>query len=159
MQPENIPAEALDQVNLAFVYVDPQSYELMPMDGGTITDLYERVANLKVRNPNLQVWISIGGWSFNDPGPYRQVFTSIASDTRLSAQFAQNCVDFMNQYGFDGVDIDWEYPGADDRGGSLPDVTNYPRMLGILQRTFKAGGKHYGLSITVPTSYWYSEHP
>ncbi|KAI5198888.1 glycoside hydrolase [Aureobasidium subglaciale] len=158
MSPESIPVEALDQLNLAFIYIDPETYKLMPMDGGTITKLYERVANTKLRNPNLKVWISVGGWSFNDPGAYRSIFGAIAGDERLSAEFAQNCLDFMNEYGFDGVDIDWEYPGAEDRGGTLSDITNFPRMLGILQKRFKVGdvsGKRFGLSITVPTSYWY----
>lgn len=157
MAPEDIPVEALDQLNLAFIYIDPETFELMPMDGGVITDLYERVANTKLRNPHLQVWISVGGWSFNDPGPYRSIFGAIAGDSRLSAQFAQNCIDFMNQYGFDGIDIDWEYPGADDRGGTLADIANFPRMLGIIQNRLKAGdgsGKRFGLTITVPTSYW-----
>lgn len=108
MPPDSIPVEGLDQLNLAFIYVDPQTFELMPMDGVNIPGLYAQLANLKVRNPYLSVWISIGGWSFNDPGPYRSVFTTIAGDNRLSARFAQNCVDFMNEYGFDGVDIDWE---------------------------------------------------
>jgi chitinase len=158
MPPESIPVEALDQLNLASTYIDPKTYELMPMDSGNIKNLYERVANTKLRNPNLKVWMSVGGWSFNDPGAYRSIFGAIAGDERLSAKFAQNCVDFMNQYGFDGVDIDWEYPGTEERGGTLSDMTNFPRMLGILQARFKAGdvsGNRFGLSITVPTAYRY----
>lgn len=109
MGPEIIPVEALDQLNLAFIYIDPDDYTLMPMDGASsVTDLYARVANTKLRNPGLRTWISIGGWSFNDKGPYQSVFGKIAEDSRLSAEFAKKCVEFMDEYGFDGVDIDWE---------------------------------------------------
>lgn len=64
--------------------------------------------------------------------------------------------DFMNQYGFDGVDLDWEYPGAPDRGGRKEDVDNYPTMLRKIKRFLQVhGGREFGLSITVLTSYWY----
>jgi len=158
MAPEAIPVEALDQLNLAFVYIDPATFKIIDMDGPVAANLYQRVANTKKRNPNLKVWISVGGWTFNDAGPYQSVFGNIAKDVHSSEVFAQNIIDFMNQFGFDGADLDWEYPGADDRGGHSEDVQNYPRMLSIIQKRFKSGnssGKKYGLSITAPTSYWY----
>lgn len=58
-------------------------------------------------------------------------------------------------YGFDGVDLDWEYPGAPDRGGNLEDVKNYPTLLQIIQYKFRVEKKSFGISITAPTSYWY----
>lgn len=61
----------------------------------------------------------------------------------------------MVQYGFDGVDLDWEYPGAPDRGGQNVDVINYPLLLQVLKLKFQIEGKAFGISITVPTSYWY----
>ena len=57
--------------------------------------------------------------------------------------------------GFDGLDIDWEYPGAPDRGGKPEDTENYVSLLETLRKTFDASGKKYGLSFTAPSSYWY----
>lgn len=159
MTPEEIPVEYLDQVNLAFVYIDPDSYKIVAMDDNRMaTGLYARVADTKKRNPNLKVWISVGGWSFNDEGIYQSVFSTIAGSKFISELFADYLVEFMNMYGFDGVDIDWEYPGAPDRGDADEDIENYPRMLQIIRNRLKGGdesGKQFGLSITVPTSYWY----
>ncbi|KAK8103189.1 glycoside hydrolase family 18 protein [Apiospora sp. TS-2023a] len=154
MDPSQIPVEALDQVNFAFVYILPDTYDLYPM--GKDDSTLKRVTDAKTRNPEAKIWLSVGGWSFNDNGTSTQpVFSDIASTSENSARFADKVVSFMNQYGFDGIDIDWEYPGAGDRGGRKEDVANFPQMLGALRSAFKREDKHWGISITVPTSYWY----
>ncbi|KAL2813347.1 hypothetical protein BDW59DRAFT_167530 [Aspergillus cavernicola] len=158
MRPEEIPVEYLDQVNVAFVYIDPVRYKIIDMDQPTTKDLYDRIADIKTRNPRAKLWVSVGGWTFNDPGPFQSVFTNLAEKFWLSYTFAESLMEFMDRFGFDGVDLDWEYPGADDRGGKPEDVKNFPNMLGILKKKLQGGNKyskHFGISITVPTSYWY----
>lgn len=70
-------------------------------------DLYTRFTGLKAQKPGLQTWISIGGWTFNDPGPTQKVFSNIAASSSAQAAFSASLIAFMDQYGFDGVDIDW----------------------------------------------------
>jgi chitinase len=158
MRPEEIPVEYLTQVNLAFFYIDPVHLVITDMDEPLTKDLYARVADVKTRNPDVKVWLSVGGWTFNDPGPFQSVFTLLAADTSKVEYFATTVMGFMDRFGFDGVDLDWEYPGADDRGGRPEDVFSFPRMMDILQ-TYLQGpnrySKKFGLSITIPTSYWY----
>lgn len=50
------------------------------------------------------------------------------------------------------VDIDWEYPGAADRGGKKEDVDNFVRLLSDMRSAF---GTAFGITLTLPSSYWY----
>ena len=49
------------------------------------------------------------------------------------------------------LDIDWEYPGAYDRGGDPADTANYVTFMKALKTAF---GSNYDLSFTAPSSYW-----
>lgn len=69
--------------------------------------------------------------------------------------FIRNILGFMMEYGFDGVDIDWEYPGAEDRGGIPQDGENFTLLLQELKAAFDG---RYILTFTAPTSYWYLRH-
>lgn len=55
----------------------------------------------------LKVWISIGGWSFNDPGSTQSTFSELAASTDKQAIFFNSLLSFLGKYGFDGVDLDW----------------------------------------------------
>lgn len=57
--------------------------------------------------------------------------------------------------GFDGIDIDWEYPGAPDRGGQPRDTENYVQLLKTMREAFDESGSEFGLTFTAPSSYWY----
>ena len=69
--------------------------------------------------------------------------------------FISNLIGFMSQYGFDGVDLDWEYPGAEDRGGIPEDGANLTKLLKEMKQ---AMGRRYIVTFTAPTSYWYLRH-
>ncbi|KAI9831288.1 MAG: hypothetical protein M1826_003727 [Phylliscum demangeonii] len=159
--PSALPVEGLTNVNFAFGGIDPSSLQITPMDSDTPASLFQittDVRNLKTGNADLEVWISIGGWTFSDDGtPTQPVFPAIAADPQKRQTFADNLVSFMRQYGFDGVDLDWEYPGAPDRGGGgTADIQNYVALLRTLRSTFDASPRgHYGLSFTAPSSFWY----
>ena len=140
--------------------------------------LYSRFTGLKGKAPSLQTWISVGGWSFTDrkhpslskthcvdqalliidnsvAGPTRTAFSSLAGSPSNRQTFISGVIKFMDTYGFDGVDLDWEYPASDDRGGGDSDTANYILLVKDMKSAF---GSKYGLSMTLPTSYWYLQH-
>ncbi|KAG5290027.1 class V chitinase [Histoplasma ohiense] len=108
---------------------------------------YRVFTDLKKQKPSLKCFISIGGW---DAGG--KVFSDMAKSEDSRKAFIFSVIDFMKKYGFDGVDIDWEYPVADDRGGSKEDFKNYVRLLKELKA---AMADKYGLTVALPASYWY----
>lgn len=111
------------------------------------TKLYSQFTDLKSKNSALQVFISVGGW---DAGG--AIFSSMVSNSANRATFISSLLQFMKTYAFDGVDIDWEYPVASDRGGNDADFANYVSFLKELRAAL---GSSYGITATLPSSYWY----
>ncbi len=101
MNPSEIPVQLLTHLNVAFGYIS-QDFHVTNMDGIPST-MYSAAANLKSKNPNLKVMIALGGWSFNDPGPWRSVFPTLASTPENRATFINNLLGFLSEYGYDGV--------------------------------------------------------
>jgi chitinase len=154
MRPDQIPLGYYTHINFAFSLINPTSHRLVPMDD-TTGKLYREVSDLKARQPQLQVWLAIGGWAMNDPGIYRTVFSDIAASTSAQDEFFESLVTFLVANNFDGVDIDWEYPVADDRGGKPQDFKNYVTFLGRLRARLNNLGRPMGMTLTLPASYWY----
>lgn len=123
MDPSQIPLGYYTHLNFAFALIEPGTYYITDMDSTTAT-YYERLTSLKTEQVGLQVWISVGGWSMQDPGPYHHVFSDMASSEANQDAFINSLMTFMDQYGFDGADLDWEvilvplkrHLGADDTG-------------------------------------------
>jgi chitinase len=113
------------------------------------TVLYPRFTALKDLNPGLETWISVGGWSMNDADqPTAATFSNLAASSSAQSSFITSLLSFMTTYGFDGVDIDWEYPVAPERSGQPADYKNYVSFLTNLKSALGTNGHNYGLSIT-----------
>lgn len=64
--------------------------------------LLGRFTALKNKYTGLETWISVGGWSFTDPGPTQEAFSTMSSTSGNRQTFINGLLKFMNQYGFDG---------------------------------------------------------
>ncbi|KAK4982525.1 hypothetical protein LTR50_007700 [Elasticomyces elasticus] len=147
--PEDLEVAPLTHINIAFVNSD--SHFKVIDDSGS---LISRVAFLKARYSGLRVNIAIGGWTFNDP-PTQTFFSDMASTHENRQTFISSVVAFLQKYGLDGVDIDWEYPKASDRGGAPADTDNYVLLMSEIRDAFDQVNPGWEATITVPTSYWY----
>ncbi|MFE1347076.1 glycoside hydrolase family 18 protein, partial [Streptomyces sp. NPDC058757] len=125
----------------------------------------------KKQHPDVKTLISVGGWAetggyFADNGDRVNSggFYSMATNADGSVNqagidtFATSAVDFIRKYGFNGVDIDYEYPTTmKDAGNPLDWTLANARRAGLVQgyaalmkslrekldRAGAADGKHY----------------
>lgn len=99
--------------------------------------------------------LSFGGWAFsNDPPTYRIFREAVKPANRMKA--ARNIADYIIKHKLDGVDIDWEYPGAPDLPnmedpGTEEDGPNYLAFLAVLKNLLPGRT----VAIAAPASYWY----
>ena len=91
--------------------------------------------------------ISCGGW-----GPYYQDFSALAASEANRTKFSNSVVKFFREYGFSGIDIDWEFPvtgnketyGETQPGedvGKPEDKHNLSLMLKSLRGALATAGK------------------
>ena len=90
------PLQPCDGENGAIVPGHP------PFDAANL----EALARTKQAHPELKLVASVGGWSWSNR------FSDMASSARSRAAFVGSAIRFIRDHGFDGIDIDWEYPGS-----------------------------------------------
>lgn len=151
VSPEELNITGFTHINYGFMLFDPNTFAIASADSNG-TSLITRFTDLKSKNTGLKTWVAIGGWNFNEPGPTATAFSNMVGSPENRTKFAREIVSFMNTYAFDGLDIDWEYPSASDRGGKPADKQNLVVLTKDLRQAF---GTKYGLSVTLPASYYY----
>ena len=150
----DIPVKSFTHLYFAFGYISPESLDVVPMNDLS-PELFSTFTRLKEINTGIKLFIALGGWNFNDDTRTQHVFSTMVSSKASRAQFISKLLSFLWNYGFDGVDFDWEYPGAPDRGGKKEDTENYTQLLKALEAAIATGSTKYEVSFTAPTSYWY----
>ncbi|KAI1119842.1 hypothetical protein F5Y10DRAFT_283740 [Nemania abortiva] len=148
-------AGSLSHLYVAFGSMAPDTYEITPMNGIAIATI-SQIMGIKESAPGIRIFLSLGGWSYSDNGTATQpVWGDLSSTPEKRNMFIDNLAKFMRTWGFDGVDLDWEYPGAPDRGGMPRDIPNYVSLLQDIRTRWDGMGNGWGLSFTAPSSYWY----
>jgi chitinase len=151
-----ISAEGTIEVGDKYADVD-RLYDNEPRDPpGPIVNLihgnFRQLQLLKQEHPHLKTMLSVGGWL----GSAR--FSDVAATVQARTKFVGSVVKLLEAYGFDGVDIDWEFPVS----GGLPtnrtrpqDRHNFTLLAQEFRKQFDAReaatGKHMLLTIALGT--------
>lgn len=116
---------------------------------------------LKKMHPNVTVLISTGGW-----GSSEGLWYATQNESTMRT-FSKSAVEFIRKYGFDGIDIDFEFPSETPLSGNYTDFTEsiragisdrYVQFIKILSEDLSAAakedGKYYWLTSAVSASSW-----
>jgi len=136
---DKIEYEHLTHITHAFIW--PKSdgsldkYSTIPYP-----DLVERT-----HQAGKKILISVGGWG-NCTN-----YSAILSDSTKRLNFIDNLVSFCNENGYDGVDLDWEYPGSSDKN-------NLTRFVMALNQALKADDSTRIVTMAVPAGAWSGQY-
>ncbi|KAI8722844.1 Chitinase [Fusarium sp. LHS14.1] len=135
-------------IHWAFASIDPKTWKPVIVQG---KDQWADFKKLKEKRI-----VSLGGWADStEPDKYNIIRSAIIQNRET---FASNLAQCVKDEGIDGIDIDWEYPGAPDIMvdgkpiGQKTDGLNYLRFLTVLKDKMPSGKT---VSIAAPASYWY----
>ena len=167
-QPSDIPYDKITHLNYAFADIREDGRialydEFAAIDksfpGDTWDQPYRGLINqinnvYKPQYPHLKTMISVGGWTLSGR------FSDVALTVESRSIFAESCVQFIRDYNFDGVDIDWEYPVEGGLASNVyrpEDGVNYTLLLQELRDQLDVAGDedgvYYELSIAAPAGF------
>lgn len=123
--------------------------------GNNVYGAFKQLGLLKQNNRNLKVLLSIGGWTYTNT---KKDLDPVGASDTARKNFAASCVNMIKNYGFDGIDVDWEYPQSKEQGNlfllllreirrALDDYADY---LGQDKGYAKEARPHFLLSIAAP---------
>ena len=109
-------------------------------------DRVKQIVALKETNPDLKVLLCIGG-------NCESGLSEMAADSLKRASLAGDCARIVDEYGIDGIDFDWEFPGG--QGGTPDDYKNFALVLKAVRDsigdnkllTLAAGGDLAGMDV------------
>lgn len=104
--PDDINTDLCTHVVYGFAVLDYSELVLRTHDSWADIDnnFYTRVSGLKSKG--VKVSLALGGWNDSQGDKYSRLVRNPAA----RAKFVKHAIEFMEKYGFEGLDLDWEYP-------------------------------------------------
>ena len=116
-------AKRLTHINFAFALVKDGKGSVAHWKNS------EKVREFTRNKGHLKIILSVGGWGAGG-------FSPAVATAESRELFAQSLMDIVDDYGFDGIDMDWEYPCDDVAGieASPDDKVNYTLFMELMRQ-------------------------
>lgn len=121
--------DIVTHVNYAFA-IPTKDGHVLPLENPELA----RAVIAKAHAESAKVCLSLGGWSYEDV-PLEATFREGTDTPEKIASMAEEITETALAFGFDGVDVDWEYPRTGD--GSKE---QYEALISLLHEKLKPRG-------------------
>ncbi|XP_063537837.1 acidic mammalian chitinase-like [Cydia strobilella] len=132
----DLPTDLCTHIVYSFLTLDGPTgnltYPLESTHEGKTNSVADLIA-LKQSNANLKILAAVGGWVEGSDN-----FSPVVNDDILRATFIRNLYDYIDSNGFDGLDLDWEYPSQ--REGLDSDKEKFVLLVKELKEAFTPKG-------------------
>ncbi|MFA5543369.1 MAG: glycosyl hydrolase family 18 protein [Bacilli bacterium] len=143
--------ETMDIIYCAFVLIDVNGGFTGPGSNGNSVSYTNNNAlrNMttyvipKSKEKGIYAIASLGGGGTVP----KETFSIIAASDNLRKKFAENSVKLINEYGFDGVDIDWETPLASEK-------ENFTALMNEIYVAVKANNPNHLVTAAITGGMW-----
>lgn len=156
-----MPTSRGSHILYAFADINPESGEVFLSDKWADQDIhypgdswndqgtnlygnFKAIYNLKKKHRHLKVLLSIGGWT------YSPKFHNMITSKSHRETFASSAIKLLEDYGLDGLDVDYEYPQNDAQAEGYVELLK--TMRHGLDKHAQEKGANYRFLLTVSTA-------
>ena len=138
--PDEINYSVITHVLHAFAWPDDEGNII------TYSGMLDQEINSTVHEHDASILLSLGGWGNSDG------FPGMISTAETRQNFINGLLDIFNAYGYDGIDLDWEFPST------TTETNNLTLLVQDLRSAFDASGENYLITMAVGPSNWTGQH-